>query len=92
MSMVYIVTYDLKVPGKDYSGLYNAIKESSKWWHYLESSWLVYTSETATTVWNRLCKHVDQKDRVLVIEVRDNCQGWLPKEAWDWIHEHAPKP
>ena len=91
MNRVYIITYDLKTPGKNYTGLYTAIKASPKWWHYLESSWLVYTSENATDIWNRLSAHIDKNDRLLVIEVRDNCQGWLPKDAWDWIHQHALK-
>ena len=92
MNKVYILTYDLKTPGKDYSGFYNAIKASPKWWHYLQSSWLIYTDEAPTVLWNRLCSHVDKSDRVLIIEVRDNCQGWLPKDAWDWIHQHAGMP
>ena len=92
MNRVYIVTYDLKVPGKDYSGLYNAIKASPKWWHYLESSWLIYTSELPGQIWERLSPHVDKNDRILIIEVRDRCQGWLPKDAWDWIHQHTPNP
>jgi hypothetical protein len=92
MNKVYIVTYDLKVPAKDYTGFYNAIKASPKWWHYLESSWLIYTHELPDGVWGRLSPHVDQSDRILIIEVRDCCQGWLPKDAWDWIHQHAPDP
>jgi len=27
---------------------------------------------------------------LLIIEVRDNVQGWLPKDAWDWIHKNVP--
>jgi hypothetical protein len=92
MNRVYIISYDLKVPGKDYGGLYAALKSSTKWWHYLESSWLIYTTETTQALWDRLASYITKGDRLLIIEVRDNCQGWLPKDAWDWIHQHTPKP
>lgn len=90
MKKGFCISYDLKKPGKDYAGLYVAIKRSSHWWHYLDSTWLVCTSETPDQIWARLEKHVDKTDRVLIIEIRDNCQGWLPQDAWDWIHEKVP--
>ncbi len=92
MYTLYSVTYDLKQPGRDYSGLYKELKKTNKWWHYLESTWLLYTSETPIDIWKRLCDHIDKNDYILIIEVRDNMQGWLPKEAWNWLHEHAQEP
>jgi hypothetical protein len=91
MSKVFAINYDLKAPGRDYNGLYEELKKSSKWWHYLESTWLVSTEESPTVIWNRLAKHIDKNDYLLIIEVKDNVQGWLPKDAWDWIHANVPK-
>ena len=31
----FSINYDLKQPGRDYSGLYDEIKRSEKWWYYL---------------------------------------------------------
>jgi hypothetical protein len=92
MSKAYLITYDLKTPGRDYAKLYEAIKASQKWWHYLESCWVIVTDENPTQIWNRLAPAIDNSDRLLVIEVRDSVQGWLPKDAWDWIHSNVPKP
>lgn len=86
----YAINYDLKAPGRNYEGLYAAIKELGTWWHYLESMWIVKTSLEVNGVWERLARHLDENDRLLVIEVRCNAQGWLPKEAWDWIHKNVP--
>ena len=86
----FSINYDLKKPGRDYSGLYAEIKRSGKWWHYLDSTWIVITAETAKQIWNRLEKHVDKNDSMLIIEVRDNVQGWLPEDAWKWIHANVP--
>ena len=81
---VYLITYDLKKPGRDYSGLYNAIKFFT-WWHYLESSWMVATNKSPSEIWDSIRPHIDKNDFVLIIEVKNNKSGWLPIEAWDWI-------
>lgn len=88
----YSINYDLKAPGRNYQGLYDEIKKSQLWWHYLESTWIIITNETPDAVWNRLSSQIDKNDFLLIIEVRDRCQGWLPKDAWDWIHTNVPQP
>jgi hypothetical protein len=45
---IYSINYDLKKPGRDYEGLYTAIKGCGDWWHYLESTWLVDTALNLT--------------------------------------------
>lgn len=85
----YAINYDLRSSRHDYTGLYEELKRSPKWWHYLESTWLIITQETSTEVWNRISTHIDKNDYVLVIEVCNNVQGWLPKDAWDWIHSNV---
>jgi len=89
---VYCVSYDLNKTGQNYSALYEELKKSSSWWHYLDSTWLIYTSETADQLSERLLKHTDQNDRLLVIKVVKSYQGWLNEEAWKWIREHVTDP
>lgn len=89
MNKAYSITYDLKKPGRNYDKLYDAIKKSPKWWHYLESNWIIISSETPNQIWDRIGEHIDKKDFLLIIEIRDNAQGWLPKGAWDWIHHNV---
>lgn len=86
----YSINYDLKAPGRNYEKLYEAIKASGKWWHYLESTWLVVSNETSQQIWNRIAPTIDKNDFVLVIEVRRDSFGWLPKDAWDWINTNIP--
>lgn len=87
----YSITYDLRQPGRNYSALYESIKSSALWWHYLESTWLIATNETPQQIWNRIGTHIDKNDFMLIIEIRNNCQGWLPPDAWNWIHTNVPK-
>ncbi|MBA8903094.1 hypothetical protein [Phyllobacterium sp. P30BS-XVII] len=84
--MIYAINYDLKRPGQNYDPLYQAIKSCGVWWHYLGSTWLVDTNLSAHGVWERLAPVIDKNDRVLVIGITKEKQGWLPQEAWDWIN------
>jgi hypothetical protein len=86
--MVLIITYDLRTP-KDYHDFYEAIKlqgEQGKWWHYMTSTWLLSTTKTPQQVFDAIHPHLDNQDFLLVCELSPNYQGWLPKQAWDWIN------
>ncbi len=89
MEKKYIITYELKNKTKDYSTLYQAIKNLSKyWWHYIDSSWVVKHCElNSDEIFEKLRSHIDtQTDYILVIEINtENKQGWLPKKAWNWL-------
>lgn len=85
--MLVLITYDLKSPDKDYVPLYDSIKNcGSKWWHYLESVWLVHTNLSAKECFERLRENLDSGDRCMVVDITNQQrQGWLPSKAWDWI-------
>ena len=89
---VYCVSYDLKGPNPDYEPLIEALQSEGKWWHFLESTWLVSTDETSSELYKRLLPALTRKDCILIIEVPNNAQGWLPREAWDWIRNNVPEP
>ena len=90
--MIYAINYDLKKPGRDYSGLYEAIKSScGAWWHYLDSTWLVDTTRSSASIWELLKPHVDQNDNMLIVGVTSDYNGWLSKEAWSWIDSRLKK-
>ncbi len=89
--MIYSIHYDLKKPGQNYDALHEAIKNCGAWWHYLDSTWLVDTNLNANGIWNNLSPHIDKNDFFLVIGVTNDYQGWLPKDAWDWINNRSSK-
>ena len=89
--MVYVVSYDLRKPGQDYKGLFDELQTSPGWWHYLESTWLIATSESANELYNHLRKYLDRDDSILVIQAGIDRQGWLPKKAWEWIDQNLPR-
>lgn len=88
--MIYLVTYDLvKSSERDYTPVYEAIKAIGPWWHYLESTWIVQSYNNVNHVVDTIHNVMRQGDRLLVVQI-DNQQrnGWLPKDAWDWIRTH----
>jgi len=85
---VYLVSYDLNRPKQDYQKLYDRLKSHAAWWHYLDSTWLVSTSKSASELFERIQPAIDDNDSVLVIDVGRDYAGWLPKKAWDWIKNH----
>lgn len=91
MNKLYLITYDLKKDGRDYSSLTAALKLSPHWWHHMDNTWLVKTSETPEQVWNRLAPHMDKGDNMIIIQVTKNYSGWLSQKAWDWIKTNFPE-
>lgn len=85
-----LITYDLNKPGQDYEGLFEEIKSFGTWWHYLDSTWIVDTNLTVSSAADRIRTKVDSSDHFLVLDITgDASQGWLPKDAWDWINKHV---
>lgn len=82
---VYMVGYDLNSEGKDYSGIKKVLKEYPKYWHHLDSTWLIKTDETPSQIVAKLKPHIDDNDSLLVIEVENSYQGWLTEKAFKWI-------
>ena len=80
-----LISYDLNNPGQNYSALHNEIKKAGTWWHHLDSTWIISTNSSPNEWTERLRKHMDDNDYLLVIEVCENYNGWLPKKAWEWL-------
>ncbi|MCP3810080.1 hypothetical protein NLX78_22935 [Paenibacillus sp. Lou8.1] len=85
---VFVVSYDLNKAGKDYAGLYSAIKSCGPWMHKLDSTWLISTQKSAEEVYNILAPHIDSDDKVLVIKADKNWHAKLDTESYDWLRKH----
>lgn len=88
--MVYCVCYDLSNKlGQDYTPLIDAIKSHGKWWHYLDSTWFVVSSNTSAQIRDSLKQFVDSDDKLLVFPVG---KGWggtgFQDSAYKWLHNN----
>jgi hypothetical protein len=86
----FCVSYDLNKSGQNYSALYEELKKSPNWCHPMDSTWLIVTNETAEQLRDRIRKHLDDNDTLLVIKVVRPYSGWLTKEVWDWLDKNIP--
>ncbi|MHB0390349.1 hypothetical protein ACYBJS_25320, partial [Klebsiella pneumoniae] len=71
--------------GQNYNALYDELKKSPGWCHPLDSTWLISTGETAQQLSDRLRRHLDNNDTLLVIGVTKEYAGWLTQDTWDWM-------
>lgn len=86
--MIFLITYDLNAPGKDYNPLYDKIKSLGDNFHPLESTWFLESHDTAHKISESLRTVMDENDSLFVVEITNMPrQGWLPKTAWEWLGE-----
>jgi hypothetical protein len=52
----------------------------------MDNTWLVATSYSADQFAKLLYPHIVNTDHLLVMKAQKEYQGWLPKEAWDWLN------
>lgn len=86
--MVYLVTYDLNAPGKNYDNLWAALRR----YDYvrdpgLDSVWFLSTTQTAGQISDVLRIHIDVNDCFFVTQLhRGTHQGWIKESVWTWIN------
>ncbi len=84
----YIVSYDLRKPGRNYDSLYEAIKAYGTWARINESLWAIMTINSALQVVNNLENHIDENDRLFVIQSGSKA-AWTNAICKDeWLKEH----
>ncbi len=85
---VLLITHALNNKLKNYSPFYAAIKGNcDAWWHYFDATWIVSTNHSADEYAKLLYPHMETTDRLLVVQITADKQGWLPKDAWDWLND-----
>lgn len=91
MKKRYLITYDLNRTGQDYDNVIQAIKNASdgRWCTYWKSSFLIRSNyQTADEVCYIIQKYLDKNDRLLVIEVTNNKEGWLTQDQWNYMNNN----
>lgn len=90
MGKIYAVMYDLKSRKHDYSGMFDVLKSSIAWMHYIQDAWFIERDDTTDQIWKLIEPHINNNDFVFIVEINKNYHGALPKEAWHWLNEHLP--
>ena len=84
--MVYIVSYDLRKPERNYEDLIKELKSFGTWWHQTGSVWIIVTSKTTVEVRDYLKQFVDSNDKLFVAQINKNwaATGFTEQE-YNWI-------
>lgn len=86
---VYHVSYDLRTPDHDYDALLDQIRASLGYAHLQGSTWLVYTPETASMLFDRLAPNIGTKGRLFVSRVQTDWAGLLTNDQIVWLRERV---
>lgn len=85
----YMITYDLNKSGQNYEKVIQAIKDSAYCGcTYWKSSYLIKSNLTPDQIVANIKPHIDGNDKLIVIEVSNNYQGWLSTEEWEYINKN----
>jgi len=76
---VYLASYDLHKPDRDYQPLYDFLK-TFNYAHCINSIWLLDTDWTASSIRDGMKENMHEKDTILVVRLLKNA-------AW---HEYEP--
>ena len=82
---IYLVSYDLRTPGKDYTTLWTAIQGYVDCCRALASQWLICADATAEEVRTHLLGFIDKNDCLFVSEVNLNHAGRLDEPVVKWL-------
>ena len=85
--MIYLVSYDLNKPEKNYERIISAIKTYEGYCPILKSQWLIYSKKSAYEVASHLINYVDDNDYLFVCEVKDNLAGQFTDEVQNWLKQ-----
>jgi hypothetical protein len=60
------------------------------WWHYIESSYIliVENNVTATSLTDVVMNLIPNRVFIVNQLLIKDYNGWLPKEAWDWLDKN----
>jgi hypothetical protein len=85
-----MVGYDLNRPGQEYAELIEKLKSYPKWWHYLDSTWLIKANLTHIQLRDQLTPYLDTNDELLVIDVSGDAAAWrgFSHDASQWIKDN----
>lgn len=83
--MLYLINYDLRKPGENYTNLVHAVQSYGSWAKIGYSCWAVRTNQTAAEIRNYLMGFVDQNDVLFVCEFKAWASWNITPEAQHWL-------
>lgn len=85
----YVITYDLRAPGRNYDDLIGHLKSYGTWARPTESTWVIVTDDSAVQVRDAAKQYIDSNDKLFVVE-SGGVGAWksLPQSTTDWLRKY----
>lgn len=89
MNRVYIISYDLGNPGRNYEALLQRIQAYGAWARLGGSAYLILTNQTTAQVRDNLIQVMDGNDKIYV-GLLGNSAAWagLGEQVSNWIRNN----
>ncbi|WP_309411735.1 hypothetical protein [Bacillus cereus] len=84
---VYFISYKLNNPIQHATLFNKAIQSYEGWMFHQESTALICTKSSSHQIYDQLKSCIAAEDTLLIAKVRNDMQGWLPPESWNWIQQ-----
>lgn len=84
----YLISYDISRNSKKTYSLYKVIKDCTdqdSWVQCFNNLWIIKSSQDISTIYESIKEVLDSYDCFLVVEITNNCDGWLETNIWDYI-------
>lgn len=81
----YLISYDLKIPGRNYQGLYDVLKSFSKWGNINDSVWIIKSSKSSVEIRDYLLKYMDYNDSLFVIKTEKEAAWRNVRANSEWL-------
>lgn len=84
----FVVSYDL-ISDKDYSKLYEAIRNYGSYAHVLESVWIIKSESSSSNIRDSLKSYMDSDDKLFIAKLTGE-SAWrnLSSEISKWIKDN----
>ena len=89
---VYVISYDLRAPGRNYEGLYTELHRIDAV-RALESVWFLSVNQGAIALREALLSYMDKNDGLMVIEITNDADWAIARVSavsTNWLLRNRP--
>ncbi len=85
----YLVSYEISRYSKKIYQLYMIIKECAfeeNWIQCFNNLWIIKSELNINNIYEKLKEILDDSDCFIIIEITQNCDGWLNTNIWEYLN------
>jgi len=84
-----LISYDMNNNNRNIYNLHKIIKECSHddhWVQCFDNLWIIKTEHDISKIYESIKEVLGPNDCFFVVEITNNCDGWLETNIWDYIN------